>query len=184
MVAVELDSGAAPAEGPRVVELTLLWGGDVIAVEIARPPRGPGDVLVAGDLRATEMHAAFEGVPLARADARGAWLLLLPDGVPAPEGTRIAARAGKALLRARLVTPTPIALPRARGDGRVRRAVLGAAVLHLAIMTLALELGARPREAPHVPPPSPTLGPISVGLEGVDGIQAGRLDKDPTARGD
>jgi hypothetical protein len=159
LVSVELDPHGAPAAGPCAVELVLLWGGDVIAVEIARAPRGPDDFLRAEDLRAAAMQGAFEGVPLARAEG-GAWRLLLPDGAPAPEGSRITARAGKALLRARKVPRPEIALPRARSDGRVRRAVLGAMVLHLAVVTLALELGRpSPPAAVRVVPPSPTLGP-------------------------
>ena len=164
LVSVEVDPSGIPGAPRAAVELRLVWGGDLVAVEIVPPPERASDVLRTSDLRSPEMQAAFEDAAVARATPEGSWELVLPGGTPAPAGTRIAARAGKALLRASLVTPEELDLPRVRSDGRVRRAVLGATVLHLAIVAFALAYGGRAPVTPtayRVPSLAPLLAEVS-----------------------
>lgn len=159
LVSVEVDPSGEPSAPRSAVELRLVWGKDLVAVEVVPPPRKADAVLRGADLRSAEMQACFEEVTLARATAEGSWELVLPDGSAAPAGTRLASRTGKAVLRASLVTPEELDLPRERSDGRVRRAVLGATVLHLAIVAFALSFGGGRPAAPAAYTP-PLLAPL------------------------
>ncbi len=134
--AVESDPGA-PA-GPCTVEITLVWGGEPIATAHSRRGTKAGALFRASDAGERTIAALFEDLPLARAEEDGRWTLLLANGEPAPEGTRLSIRTGKAVLRVRLVAPATLALPRAKSDGRVRRAFVGATIVHLAIVLVAL----------------------------------------------
>lgn len=143
LVAVATDTHVPSAKD--TVEVTLVWGGEVVAVGHAPSRPRPGALLRASGLGGA-IAASFEELPLARAREDGGWDLLLPDGELAPRGTRLTMRAGKAALRVRLVGHEGDAgASAARGprDARVRRAFLGAAMLHVAIVLVAI-MGAPP----------------------------------------
>ncbi len=155
LVAVATDTHVPSAKD--TVEVTLVWGGDVVGIAHAPSRPRPGARLRASDLGAT-IAATFDDLVVARAREGGGWDLLLPDGEAAPAGTRLTMRSGKAALRVRLVADEGDAgASSARGtrDARVRRAFLGAGILHVAIVLVAI-LSA--------PPPSGDAGASLVNL--------------------
>lgn len=171
---VMMEAEAAPALGPgriHAVELTLLWGGEVVATALSSR-----EVVRASD-HLGPIASCFEDLVLARRTPEGQ-VLVLPNGEAAPADTRLGLRSGKATLRVRLVAPvaseddalvrTPIG-----PDTRVRRAFLGATILHVAIVLVGVLRTPGPEErapdAVSLMGPSPLAAWTAKGAQGGDG---------------
>jgi hypothetical protein len=122
--------GAAASRVQRVLlEVKLIWGGDVIALRHVRPSAQVTIRDVGPDV------PGAPGLVIAREEA-GAFVLCLPNGQSVPAGCRMTLRMGRVLLRVSLVADDADALPSVRPDSRVALGIIGAAVLHLVTLGL------------------------------------------------
>ncbi len=120
---IETGAPKEPAGSRVLLEAKLVWAGDVLAVTHVKPR----DVLRVRDL-ALDVPGGRDTIV-----ARGAELVL-PNGAAVPSGCTMTLRLGRARLRLAFVPDDGEVVPRARSDGRVRLAVLGAAVVHVAVL--------------------------------------------------
>ena len=134
---IEAASPASPASGAPstsrlLLEATLLWGRDTLAVRHL-PARGALRVRDLGLLDVSRDRGGDLLVGDVDPEA-GAFTLLLPNGTRVPEGCRMTLRMGRALVRLALVPDDVAKLPRSRRDPLVAFGILAAAVLHVIVL--------------------------------------------------
>jgi hypothetical protein len=123
-------ANAATDGAPLLLEATLLWGRDTLALRHL-PPRGV--------VRVCDLAMEVPGCPdlvLGGVDATGTFRLRLPSGALVPDGCRMTLRMGRTMLRLALVADDAVKLPRALPSKRLALGVLGAAALHVTVLGL------------------------------------------------
>ena len=128
---------ATSARSGVLLEATLLWGRDTLAVRHI-PARGEVRVRDLGlDALGALAAQGSHGGDLLVGDVdrnAAAFVLRLPNGTAVPEGCRMTLRMGRALVRLALVPDDVAKLPRSRRDPLVAFGILAAAVLHVIVL--------------------------------------------------
>lgn len=134
LVYASLESAPEPKVaviGRVLLEAKLFWGQDLLGVAHVRPE---------GEVRVAQLGLEVPGGHhhvVARVDG-GCVALVTPGGERVPPGCRMTLRLGRARLRLTLVDDDVPALPKPKSDPMLRRAVLGAAILHLCVAAIVV----------------------------------------------
>jgi hypothetical protein len=134
LVYASLESAPEPKVaviGRVLVEAKLFWGPDLLGVAHVRPEN---EVRIAQ--LGLEVPGGHEHV-VARVEG-GCVALVTPSGERVPPGCRMTLRLGRARLRLTLVDDDVPVLPKPKSDPMLRRAVLGAAILHLGVAAIVV----------------------------------------------